>query len=396
MNRRVLATGVNPRALATVVNPRALATVVNPRALATVVNRRALAAAVERRVLHRLVTLSPRTQLRLAGGRPFEVGDDVLDPGIQLILTLQRRRGLVTLNAGTPELTRRWMREQARLTGGAPTAVGSVRDLTVDGADGPLPARHYAPPGGGHGRPLLLFLHGGGFVVGDLDGHDEPCRLLCRHADVHVLSVDYRLAPEHPFPAAVEDACAAWHWAHDHAGALGADPDRVAVGGDSAGANLSTVAAYLTVRAGGPAPAAQLLIYPPTDYHSPWESRKLFADGLLLTAADIEWFHRHYIAAGEDPDDVRHSPLRAGDLSGMPPTVLVTAAFDPLRDEGEAYADALRAAGTTVVSWRVPGMVHGFLNMTTLSRAAREAVIEIAGATRALLAGTAVRTAGPR
>ncbi len=360
------------------------------------INRRALAAAVERRVLHRLVNLPPRTQLRLAGGRPVAVDDDVLDPGIQLILTLQRRRGLVTLNAGTPERTRRWMREQARLTAGAPTAVGAVRDLTVDGADGPLPARHYVPPGGGQGRPLLLFLHGGGFVVGDLDGHDEPCRLLCRHADVHVLSVDYRLAPEHPFPAAVEDACAGWRWAYDHAADLGADPDRVAIGGDSAGANLATVAAYLAVRAGGPAPAGQLLIYPPTDYHSPWESRKLFADGLLLTAADIEWFHGHYVAADGDPHDVRHSPLRADDLSGMPPAVLVTAAFDPLRDEGEAYADALRAAGTTVVSWRVPGMVHGFLNLTTLSRPAREAVIELAGATRALLARRAVPAGGPR
>jgi acetyl esterase len=184
----------------------------------------------------------------------------------------------------------------------------------------------------------------------------------------------------------VEDAYATTQWALEHAGELGADPDCVAVAGDSAGANLATVACLLALRRGAPLPVAQILVYPPTDYHTPWKSREAFAQGLLLTGEDIEFFHGHY-AAAEDPDDERHSPLRSADLGGLPPAAVVTAAFDPLRDEGEAYADALRCAGNRVVAWRVPGMVHGFLNLTTVSRAAHDAVVEIAGATRAMLAG---------
>jgi acetyl esterase len=249
-----------------------------------------------------------------------------------------------------------------------------------------LTARHYEPPAAGAGpAPLLVYLHGGGFVAGDLDTHDEPCRLLCRHAGAHVLAVDYRLAPEFPFPAGVQDAYAVTQWALAHARALGADPARVAVGGDSAGANLATVACLLARRRDAPMPAAQLLLYPPTDYHTSWRSRLAYADGLLLTGADIEFFHAQY-AASEDADDERHSPLRSKDLSGLPPAMVVTAAFDPLRDEGEAYADALRAAGNRVVSWRVPGLVHGFVNLTTLSGTAHDTVVEVAGALRALLA----------
>lgn len=373
---------------------------------------------LERRFLRTLASLPSAWALRLSGGTPTRGDDGVLDPTVQLILSLQRRRGLAGLAAETPEATRARLRRQTALVAGAPTPVGRVREMTVPGADGPLAARLYAPPGGGDpsldgdpsrdgtpgtrdGRdgardgpggdcltrrpaPLLVFFHGGGFVTGDLDSHDEPCRLLCRHAGAYVLSVEYRLAPEHPFPAAVMDAYASTQWALRHAAALGADPTRVAVAGDSAGANLATVACLLSRRSGAPLPAAQLLVYPPTDHLTDWTSRRAFAQGLLLTGEDIAYFHANY-AAGEDPDDERHSPLRSADLTELPPTVLVTAAFDPLRDEGEAYAEALRAAGNQVVSWRVPGMVHGFLNLTTLSRAARDAVVEIAGATRAIL-----------
>jgi acetyl esterase len=296
---------------------------------------------------------------------------------------------VVGVTAGTAEATRRLLRHQTALAAGVPTPVGRVHQLRVPGADGTLTARHYVPPPAGVGpAPLLVYFHGGGFVAGDLDTHDEPCRLLCRHAGAHVLSVDYRLAPEFPFPAGVEDAYAVTQWALAHADALGADPARVAVGGDSAGANLATVACLLARRRGAPAPAAQLLLYPPTDYHTSWRSRLAYADGLMLTGADIEFFHTHY-AAGGDADDERHSPLRAGDLSGLPPAMVITATFDPLRDEGEAYADALRAAGNRVVAWRVPGMVHGFVNLTTLSRTAHDTVVEIAGALRALLAAGA-------
>jgi acetyl esterase len=360
---------------------------------------------LERRLLRTLVGLPSAWVLRLAGGVPTRGDGGVLDPTVQLILTLQRRRGLAGMAAGTAEATRRRIRRVTALATGVPTPVGRIRHLDVPGADDLLPARHYAPLEAVAARradapaarplPLLVFFHGGGFVAGDLDSHDEPCRLLCRHTGAHVLSVDYRLAPEHPFPAGVEDAYAVTQWALRHADRLGADPARVAVAGDSAGANLSTVACLLARRRDAPLPAAQVLLYPPTDYHTPWRSRTAFADGLLLTGEDIEFFHAQY-AAGEDPNDERHSPLRSADLSGLPPALVITAAFDPLRDEGEAYADALRAAGNRVVSWRVPGMVHGFINLSTLSRTAHDAVVQIAGATRALLAAVADgNTGGP-
>jgi acetyl esterase len=267
--------------------------------------------------------------------------------------------------------------------------VGSVRELQVDGAAGPLRARHYRPAraDGSGPQPLLVFLHGGGFVIGDLDTHDEPCRLLCRHAQVQVLSVDFRLAPEHPFPAAVEDALAAFRWAVEHAEELGADPDRVAVGGDSAGGNLAAVTSQLAAHDGGSVPALQLLIYPATDLtDARTASGRLFADGFFLTENDRQWASRHYFAGRPDTDqaDVRASPALAEDLSGLAPAVVVTGGFDPLRDEGEAYAEALRRAGTPVVSYRAPELIHGFVNMTTVP-AARDATLRLAGMLRASL-----------
>ncbi len=268
------------------------------------------------------------------------------------------------------------------------TEVGSVRELEVDGAAGPLRARHYRPPqtGAAGQEPLLVFLHGGGFVIGDLDTHDEPCRMLCRHAQIQVLSIDYRLAPEHPFPAAVDDALSAFRWAVEHADELGADPGRVAVGGDSAGGNLSAVTSQLAARDGGPAPAFQLLLYPVTDLtDARTESGRLFAEGFFLTESDRQWATRHYFA-GDDTDqsDHRASPAFAQDLSGLAPAIVVTAGFDPLRDDGEAYADALRRAGTPVVSYRAPELIHGFINMTTVP-AARDAALRVAGMVRASL-----------
>ncbi len=269
------------------------------------------------------------------------------------------------------------------------TEVGSVRELEIDGADGPLRARHYLPPQSGTSAtpPLLVFFHGGGFVIGDLDTHDEPCRMLCRHAAVQVLSVDYRLAPEHPFPAGVRDALAAFRWAVAHAPELGADADRVAVGGDSAGGNLSAVTAQLAARDGGPTPVLQLLMYPAvdlTDARTP--SGQLFAEGFYLTENDRQWFTRHYLSGGDgDATDPRASPKLADDLGGLAPAIVTTAGFDPLRDEGEAYAAALREAGGRVVVDRMPELIHGFINMTTIP-AARDAVLRLAGMVRATLA----------
>jgi acetyl esterase len=260
-----------------------------------------------------------------------------------------------------------------------------VRDLLVEGAAGPLAARHYAPEEGGEPHPLVVYFHGGGFVLGSLETHDAPCRLLCRHAGSHVLSVDYRLAPEHPFPAAVEDGRAALRWAASHAAELGADPSRVAVAGDSAGGNVAAVASWEASRDGCPAPVLQVLLYPVTDMMERSRSHELFGGGFLLTRELMDWFAAQYVA-DTNPADPRLSVLRAEDLGGVAPALVVTAGFDPLRDEGEAYAEALRAAGVApVVLRRFPGLVHGFCNALGTSRVSREAFIEVAGATRALL-----------
>jgi acetyl esterase len=331
--------------------------------------------------------LPPRTQQRLAGGRRIEVDGNTLDPGVQLLLAMRRRMGTKPWHVQTPEEARRAMAAESRVGAVRPPEVAAVRDLTIDGADGPLPARHYAPPAAlEDAQPLLVYLHGGGFVIGDVESYDSVCRILCRHAGVHVLSVDYRLAPEHPFPAAVHDAGAALEWAFAHAGELGADPARVAIGGDSAGGNLAATVARLATRDGDPVPAMQLLIYPATDVESAWPSRERFTRGpYLLTTADIDFFERHYMGetAGEDP---LGSPLLAGDLSNLPTALVVTAGFDPLRDEGEAYARALRDAGSPAILRRFPDLVHGFVNLAAINPASHDALVEIAGGVRAVLA----------
>jgi acetyl esterase len=269
--------------------------------------------------------------------------------------------------------------------------MAAAQDLTVDGAAGRLPARHYVPTSSSTAQPLIVFFHGGGFVQGDLDSHDVPCRLLARHSGAQVLSVDYRRAPEFPFPAAVEDACAALRWGIEHASELGASPDRVAVAGDSAGANLAAVAAWEASRRPGAdesGPMLQILIYPVTDFAARTRSHELFEQGFLLIREDMDWFTVQY-AADADRQDPRLSIVRAPSLGAVPPALVVTAGFDPLRDEGEAYAARLREAGVPVVLRRFHGLIHGFLNLVGISRSSLDAVVEIGGAARALLAATA-------
>jgi acetyl esterase len=330
-----------------------------------------------------LLSLPPGALVRLSGGEPVVADGETLHPEMQVLGAIRERIGGPALSSLTPAQARERTREEARVAAGRPTPVRAVAERTVPGPAGPLPARHYVPDEADGPRPLLVFLHGGGFVVGDLDTHDELCRLLCVHAGAHVLAIDYRLAPEHPFPAAAEDAEAALAWALEHAAELGADPARVAVGGDSAGGNLSAVATQAVVRSGG-RPAAQLLIYPGTDMVTPRPALELFDRGAFLTTEDREWYHGNYVTL-EQRADPRASPLLAEDLAGLPPALVVTAGFDPLRDEGRAYAEALRAAGSPVVLRHHPGMPHAFANMTGVSPAARDAVIELAGGLRALL-----------
>ncbi len=342
---------------------------------------------VEYRVARAISYLPERAKVGLSGRRRIRLDGQELDPEMQLTLALLEKRGDPDLETLPPAQGRAQTRRQAQVFAGIEIRVGAVRDLEVPGGAGPLPARHYAPaevtPGP---HPLLVFLHGGGFVIGDLETHDVTCRLLCKHAGCHVLAVDYRLAPEHPWPAPVEDAVAALRWAlEEGAEQLGADRERVAVGGDSAGGNLATIACQVLAGEGGPTAFAQLLFYPTTDAGHTGGSADLFAEGFFLTRSQMDWFAEQYLGTEFDADDPRISPIK-GQLEGQPPAIVITAGFDPLRDEGEDYAHALRAAGVPVLLRRFPGLIHGFANMTGAAHVARDAVVEVAGSLRAVLA----------
>ena len=274
----------------------------------------------------------------------------------------------------------------AKAVAGPPRAMAAVDGLEVPGPGGLRPARLYTPPPLPAEAPLIIYFHGGGWTIGSLETSDGPCRFLAAAVGARVLSVDYRLAPEHPFPAGVEDAFAAFHWATERAPELGCDPARIAVAGDSAGGNLAAATSLLAAAGGGRRPAMQLLIYPVTDTVGGQRSREVFAEGFLLTKADMDWFEAHYIPRDTDRGDPRISMLRAADLSGLPPTYIATAGFDPLRDEAEQFAERASAAGVTVALHRHTGLIHGFANMTAISRTARAAMHEIAGALRMGLA----------
>lgn len=345
---------------------------------------------LEQYLARAVAELPPSLQIRLSGKPPVRVDGETLAPEVQLALSLLTRRGQGQSEPPAEPVDmvqdRLFRRRVAAIYGGKPAEVGAVHDLEID-AGVRLPARHYAPaePGGPH--PLLVFFHGGGFAHGDLETHDTICRLLCRHSGAHVLAIDYRLAPEHPFPAAVEDARGALRWAYANASQLGADPRRVGVAGESAGGNLAAVVAQLAARDGGPPPALQLLIYPVTDFTVRRRSRQLFGEGFLLTTTGMDQVEVHYL--GENPDlgsDPRVSPILAEDLSGLAPALVVTAAFDPLRDEGEEYARALQAAGTPAAIRRFPGFIHGFMGASGVSPDSRAGLIEVAGAVRGMFA----------
>jgi len=321
----------------------------------------------------------PAPVLRVLSGRPaVRVDGCELEADVQLMLTLATLSGHRTLDTLTPAEAREDIRRTARLTSALVEPVARVEALEIPGPAGPMGARLYVPTTGRDPRALVVYYHGGGWVVGDLDTHDGVCRFLAHETGAGVLAVDYRLAPEHTFPAAVEDALAAFHWATAEARRLGFDPARVAVAGDSAGGNLAAVVAALATREGGRRPAAQMLIYPVTDVANRHASYRLFADGFFLTAAEMEWYIARYLPGRTAARDPRASPLLAPDLAGLPSAVVVTAGFDPLRDEGEAYAARLEAAGVRVWHRRYPGLVHGFANATSVISSARRAMAEAA------------------
>ena len=309
-----------------------------------------------------------------------------LDPQAAADLAELAAVKLPDLSTLPPEILRKAFRELAVRDAEA-VELASIEDRTIPGPAGAIPVRIYTPERGARPLPLLVYFHGGGFVLCDLDTHDPTCRALAKRAGCVVVSVDYRLAPEARFPAAPEDCHAAARWAVANAASLGADPRRVAVAGDSAGGNLAAVVSILARERGGPALVHQLLIYPVTDWSFDTASHRENAEGYLLTGDMMSWFRGHYFAKPEDATDPLAAPLRAPDLRGLPPATVLTAEFDPLRDEGEAYAARLRGAGVPTTLTRYDGMFHGFFGMTARIDRARDAVDEAARALRQAFAG---------
>ncbi|WP_308252049.1 alpha/beta hydrolase [Pseudonocardia sp. KRD291] len=331
----------------------------------------------------------PRTLKRLLAGRETRLEGQLLDLDLQLMNRLGQllsSRGDEKLGEAALSAQRRQADDAAELAAEGAFDDVVTRDLRIPGADGVLDARLYVPPGLDRPSGLLVYFHGGGFVLGSIRSSDPLCRLLAAQAGVRLLSVDYRLAPEYPYPAALDDALAAYRYALDQAESLGADPDLVAVGGDSAGANLALVVAHEQGSQPPQRPAFVVALYPVTDAERDGGSRVVFGAGFGLTADYLRELERMYLPRGVPPEDTRGAIARAQDLSGMPPVYLSTAGFDPLRDEGEELAERMRAAGVPVVSRRFAGMVHGYASLTAISAAAHDATFDAASALRAGLA----------
>jgi acetyl esterase len=316
-----------------------------------------------------------------------------LDPNIATMLQFIEGLGQPSLSQGSVEQARTGLRTlTVDLRDPATLAeVDSVAELTIAES---IPARVYRPVGAATGStiPTVVFFHGGGFVIGDLDTHDGICRLLAHDVGAVVVSVDYRLAPEHVFPAAVQDCYLALTWVAERVADFGGDPDKIVVGGDSAGGNLAAVCAQLAHADGLPL-AAQLLVYPAVDLLGDYPSRTENAEGYFLTLADMEWFGRSYLGMdADDPAvaalavDPRVAPLHAASLAGLPPAVVATAEFDPLRDEGNRYAELLADAGVTVSHQQFAGLIHGFYGMEQLSPAIADASAWINAALKDVLA----------
>ncbi len=309
-----------------------------------------------------------------------EADGNVLDPRVGWAVRLVERGARGGLHSFGVADARVQMRRLPAMMDPEPPKVRRVDDTEIEGPRGIVALRIYWPPGVHEGAPVLVFFHGGGGVVGDLDTHDVPCRALCRSAGCVVVSVAYGLAPEAPFPDGVEDCVSTFRWVRDHPELVDSD-GRIAVGGDSMGGNLAAVVAQQTRDDPGGGPGFQLLIYPMTDAGSTSGSRSRFAEGFLLGGETIQWFHRTYLR-GADATDPRVSPLRAERLDGLAPAFVATAGFDPLRDEGQAYAEAMQAAGNRVEQHCFGDQVHGFLHMTGACPSSRRALEDLGEALR--------------
>jgi len=344
--------------------------------------------AVEHRVLKAACQLPPRVLRRLLGAPP-RVDGKTLAPDMQMLLWMATRARGTSLSGGMEieEARAHRLLEAQIVAERPPIPMARVEEVEIPGPAGPIAARLYVPREPSDAPlPLLVYFHGGGWVIGDLDTHDGPCRFIAANSGAQVLAVDYRLAPEHPFPAAVEDAFAAYVWATGYPDDPPLAVDRVAVGGDSAGANLAAAVCLQARNGNAPPPEMQLLIYPVTECSEEMPSRRTFGDGFLLTRPDMDFFERNYLPPGTDRSDPRVSILQADDLGGLPPAYVAVAGFDPLYDEGGAYAERLREAGVQVALRRHPGLIHTFANLTAICPSARAAMMEACGALRMGLA----------
>ena len=303
-----------------------------------------------------------------------------LDPDAAFVFQAFQEAGRPAYETLSPDEARDYYSQARFVTNPEPPKLKSVEPLAIPSPDGSISARVYTPlklRGVTGLAPGLVFFHGGGWVIGNLDTHDVACRKLADEGELIVISIDYRLAPEHKFPAAVDDAITATKWIAGHAKELGVDAARLFVGGDSAGGNLAAVVAIAARDGDGPALAGQVLIYPATDFEMTHPSHREPETSILLTHSVIRWFRDHYLNGISDIGNWRASPARAGTLAGLPPAYVMTAGADPLRDEGEEYANRLKEAGVAVTYRTFPGQFHGFFTMGKLLQQANVAAAEI-------------------
>jgi acetyl esterase len=305
----------------------------------------------------------------------------MLDPQAQALMNLMLENGIPPVYTQTPTEARASYRARRSFTQPDAPEVGRVQDLQFSHAGVSIAVRVYHPVGAGQALPALVYLHGGGWTIGDLDTHDVLCRSLCQQAGGVVVSVDYRLGPEHKFPAGYDDAVAAWQWVAAQAATLGIDPTRIAIGGDSAGGNLAA-AACLGLRDLGHKPVMQLLIYPSTLMAPDTASYQTNSQGYMLTRDSIAWYSNNYLRGPQDTLDWRASPQLATSHANLPPALILTAGFDPLRDEGLLYADALSQAGVSAQYICFERQIHGFITMGRVLQEANTAVALCAQALR--------------
>jgi acetyl esterase/lipase len=325
--------------------------------------------------------LSEEEARRFLDGHRISLGSRTMDPKAQIVGEFVKSIRKPGYFPPLPEL-RQQLRTMVTLMDEPAPALARIEDVRIPGPGGPIPARVYAASTGAT-LPCVAYFHGGGWVQGDLETHHGLCARLARHGGALVVAIDYRLAPEHKFPAAVDDCLAAYRWLRAHARDLGGDPGRVAVAGDSAGGNLSAVVSQL----GAPSvPTCQALIYPAVDFSFDTESHRDLEHGHVIPRDRVLWYMEQYLRDDADKADLRASPLRAPSLAGQPPTLIVTAGFDPLRDEGKAYGDRLRAAGVEVVYREYPGQIHAFVSLTRAIPQGMAATLEVADFLRRRLA----------